>query len=290
MANVIELENVSKTFGAKKAVNDVSLSLTDGEIYGFLGPNGAGKTTTIRMIMDFIRPSSGSVKLFDKDIGPNSVKNLHKIGFLSADSVLYSNWNAQQHISYVENIRGKKSSAATLSQKFGLDVHTKYHRLSSGNKQKLALILALMHSPKLLILDEPTRGLDPLLQQEIYEILIDFKKSGGSVFMSSHNLSEVQKVCDHVGIIRDGRMVASETMNTLREMHLHQITVQFEKPVDVEKFRLPNVEIKKATKHEITANVQGDLNPFMSNVMQYKISDIEIGHVSLEDMFMRYYA
>lgn len=289
MANVLELNKVTKSFGKKTAVSDISLNLKQGEIYGFLGPNGAGKTTTIRMIMDFIRPSSGRVKLFGAENTLRGPELRANVGFLSADSVLYPNWTAQQHINYVEYVRNLKSDALDLAKQFGLDLNTQYRHLSSGNKQKLALVLALMTKPKLLILDEPTRGLDPLLQQELYSILNDFKKSGGSVFMSSHNLSEVQKVCDHIGIIRGGSLVASETIDSLRKVHVHQVTVVFDKPTSMKVFEAKNVEIIKATKRELITNVTGDLNNFLANVAKHKVRDIEITHVSLEEMFLRFY-
>ena len=286
---ILTLDNVTKTFGSMNAVDNVSLKLGQGEIYGFLGPNGAGKTTTIRMIMDFIRPTKGTVKLFGHDNNAQISESLQSVGFLSADSALYLNWTAQQHIDFVEKIRGPSPNAQKLASQFELKLHAKYKQLSSGNKQKLALVLALMHEPKLLVLDEPTRGLDPLLQQELYDILLDFKKGGGSVFMSSHNLSEVQKVCDSVGIIRNGKMVASETMNTIRKLNTHEVSVQFAKNVAINEFEAKNVEIKHASKNHIVAHIHGDLNEFITKVAKHQVTDIEITHVSLEEMFMRFY-
>lgn len=288
-ASVLSLQNVTKSFGSLNAVDDVSLKINKGEIYGFLGPNGAGKTTAIRMILDFIRPTNGSVSLFGNDNSKGVTDSLKNVGYLSADSTLYPNWTAKQHIDFVEKIRGGASNAHELASQFELKLHSQYRHLSSGNKQKLALVLALMHDPKLLVLDEPTRGLDPLLQQELYDILLDFKKRGGSVFMSSHNLSEVQKVCDSVGIIRNGKLVASETMETLRRLNTHEINVQFASRVNVDEFKAKNVEIKHSTKNNVVAHVHGDLNDFLSKVSKHRVTDIEITHVSLEEMFMRYY-
>jgi len=287
--SVIELTNVTKTFGTTKAVNAISLRLLPGEVYGFLGPNGAGKTTTIRMIMDFIRPTQGEISLFGKNNKNGMSYALSNTGFLSADNALYANWTAIQHIECAENLKGGSSDAHKLAKQFGLKLNAQYRHLSSGNKQKLALILALMHRPKLLVLDEPTRGLDPLLQQELYDILHDFKKSGGSIFMSSHNLSEVQKVCDRIGIIRGGKMVASETIDSLRKRSTHEVTVQFAKPFNISEFGAKNIEIKHSTDTHLVAHIQGDLNPFLSKISRHQVSDIEINHVSLEEMFMRFY-
>jgi ABC-2 type transport system ATP-binding protein len=289
MSTVLSLHKVTKKFGKKAAVSNVSVQLQAGEIYGFLGPNGAGKTTTIRMILDFIRPTSGSVSLFDNGNAKGIVTSLKDVGYLSADNTFYANWTAKRHFAYAERVRGMKTDALDLARRFELDVNTKYRHLSSGNKQKLSLILAMMHKPKLLILDEPTRGLDPLLQENIYDMLQDFKKAGGTVFMSSHNLGEVQKVCDRVGIIREGKLVASETMQSLRKMHVHEIRVLFEKAVDFKKFEASNVEVKKAEDLELIAHVRGDFNTFLKEVTKYTLTDLDVTHVSLEDMFMRFY-
>lgn len=287
--SVLQLKNVTKKFGGKKVVDGVSVTLDPGVIYGFMGPNGAGKTTTIRMIMNFIRPTSGQVQLFGEIDESGRAAAMQKIGYLSADSNLYPNWTAAQHIAYAERVRGQASNAARLIKTFDFAADVPYHRLSSGNKQKLALVLAMMHQPSLLVLDEPTRGLDPLLQQEIYSLLSDFRKAGGTVFMSSHNLAEVQKVCDKVGIIRGGKLVANETMLGLRKMHVHQVTVQFDKPPEMSQFRTRNMEIVKASKRTLIVNVRGDLNGFLRQVSQNRVVDIEITHISLEEMFMRYY-
>jgi ABC-2 type transport system ATP-binding protein len=289
-ANVLNLDDVTKAFGKKVAVKKLSLSLAEGEIYGFLGPNGAGKTTTIRMVMDFIRPSSGTVTIFGQNNADGLSEARHQIGFLSADSVLFPEWNAKRHIKYVEALRGSKSNGLELARRFNLDINSKYKHLSSGNQQKLGLILSIMHRPKLLIRDEPTRGLDPIWQAEIYDILNDFKEQGGAVFMSSHNLSEVQKVCDRVGIIKDGKLVASETMDTLRKIHTHQVTVQFQSKVNFNEFnKLKNTEVVKSTDNTLLANVTGDLNSFIAEIAKHKVHDLEVTHISVEETFLRHY-
>ena len=248
IAHVVELKKVTKAFGKKVAVDNVSIAIDKGEIFGFLGPNGAGKTTTIRCLMDFIRPTSGVVKLFGKELGDSDKTYKNRIGFLSADSVLYDNWTGQAHIDYVTRVRGIQQNAHELAQQFGLDLKAKVRHLSSGNKQKLGVILAIMHKPELLVLDEPTRGLDPILQQEIYAILKNFRKKGGAVMMSSHNLSEVEQVCDRIGIIKNGKMVASETINGVRQMKIHIVKATFGGTYDEKDFKLPNAEIIKAEK------------------------------------------
>ncbi|MCC7289628.1 ABC transporter ATP-binding protein [bacterium] len=287
-STIVQLKKITKRYGQKNANDAVSLSLTSGEIYGFLGPNGAGKTTAIRMIMGFAHPTEGSIKLFGK-YRPGDEAALARIGFLSADSVFYPQWTAMQHIRFADSLHGGHKRALELANQFGLELNTKFHRLSSGNKQKLGLILALMHDPELLILDEPTRGLDPLLQQELYELLLDFAKKDGTVFMSSHNLSEVEHICDRVGIIRSGKLVANETMQTLRQMHVHSVRVVFAKSIPSELLNLKNATVQSQQDKALTLHVTGDLNPCLQLVSKHKIVDIQIDHVSLEDMFMRYY-
>lgn len=289
MAHVVELKKVTKSFGKKVAVDNVSISIDKGEIFGFLGPNGAGKTTTIRCLMDFIRPTSGTVKLFGNELGDSDKKYKNRIGFLSADSVLYGNWTGQAHVNYVSRVRGVEQNAHELAGQFGLDLKAKVNHLSSGNKQKLGVILAIMHKPELLVLDEPTRGLDPILQQEIYAILKDFRKKGGAVIMSSHNLNEVEQVCDRIGIIKNGKMVASETIQGVRQMKIHIVKATFSGTYDEKDFKLPNAEIQKAEKHEIELHVKGNLNALLQRLSRYSVSDLEITHASLEDVFMRYY-
>lgn len=287
--DIIKIRGLTKTYGQKSAVNHIDLSIGAGRIYGFLGPNGAGKTTTIRMIMGFTKPTSGKVEVFGKPITTSGDNQHNKLGYSSADSALYPVWTATQHFNYVGSVRGSMGIAYNLANKFSLDTNTKSSHLSSGNKQKLAIILALMNKPDLLILDEPTRGLDPILQQEVYGLLADIRSRGGTVFMSSHNLAEVEHICDEVGIIKNGKLVASETMKSLRQMHVHEVRVVFAKNTDCKLFASSKVEIKKATLRELIAHVQGDLNDFLGAISRHKINDIEITHVSLEDMFMRYY-
>jgi len=287
---LLELNKITKAFGKKKAVNNLSLKLNAGEIYGFLGPNGAGKTTTIRMIMDYIRPTSGEVTLFGGKGANQLAEKKQDIGYLSADSSLYPEWNAMRHIKYVESLRGIKSDGLNLAKRFDLKLNTKYKHLSSGNQQKLGIILATMHNPKLLILDEPTRGLDPIWQEEFYEILRNFQQQGGAVFMSSHNLSEVQKICDHVGIIKDGKLVASETMDSLRKIHTHQIMVQFKENVDIEAFRrIKRTEIIKSTPNSMIVNVTGDINTLLQEITKHQLHDLEVTHASVEETFLRHY-
>lgn len=287
--NIIEVKKLSKHFGAKKALENVSFFVPKGSIYGFLGPNGAGKTTTIRCLMDFIRPSQGTVTILGQDAYTNSAELKKHIGFLSADTELNLGWTGNDHIQLTQSIRGSSKNTTKLIKLLDLDTKLRVKSLSSGNKQKLAIILAFIGQPKLLIMDEPTRGLDPMLQNVLYDLLKEFTASGGTVFFSSHNLSEVQRVCDAVIIIKDGKIIAEKTMQDIRGMNMHVITAQSTNPFDTENLKAPGVSIATNHPHEITLTVQGDINPVLRKLVKYPITDIDISHANLEDIFMEQY-
>jgi len=264
----IKISNVSKRYGHSAALSGVSLEVEAGEIYGFLGPNGAGKTTTIRCLMDFIRPNEGSISIFGLDARGDSVEVKRQVGFLSADNQLYSKWNARQHIDLIAGVRGGTDNSAALIKRLGLDPEVPVHHLSSGNQQKLGLILALMTNPKLVILDEPTKGLDPLLQHEIYSILKEYVAGGGTVFLSSHNLAEVEHLCSNVGVIKQGKIVASKSMNEIVAMNLHIVTVTFPAGSTAPVLDVPGAEIITATDGHMVLKIRGDLNPLIAKLAQ----------------------
>ena len=285
----IKISNVSKQYGHAAALSGVSLSVEAGEIFGFLGPNGAGKTTTIRCLMDFIRPNSGSISIFGLDAQADSVKVKRQVGFLSADSQLYANWNAHQHISFIQSVRGGTNTSAELLKRLDLDPAVPVHRLSTGNKQKLGLVLALMNRPKLVILDEPSSGLDPLLQHEIYAILGEYVADGGTVFLSSHNLAEVERLCTNVGVIRQGKIVASMSMAEILAMNIHLVTVSYPagaKPLPPD---FPSAAIVSQSDSHMVLKVRGDINPLVHHLGRHHLTDLEITHAPLEDIFMEYY-
>jgi len=288
-APAVEIDQLSKRYGRKTALSNVSLQVDAGEIYGFLGPNGAGKTTTIRCLMDLIRPNSGSISIFGLDSRRQSVEVKRLVGFLSADNQLYTKWTARQHISLVAGVRGGTNTAAALMARLGLDPQVPVHQLSSGNQQKLGLILALMINPKLLVLDEPTKGLDPLLQHEIYSILQEYVAAGGTVFLSSHNLAEVEHLCSNVGVIKQGQIVASKSMQEIVAMNVHLVTLAYPVTAAAPQLKLPGTEIITATPGHLVLKIRGDINPLMAKLAGAKIIDLEIKHAPLEDIFMEYY-
>jgi len=285
----IEVNNLQKFFGKTRAVDDISFSVAKGEIFGFLGPNGAGKTTTIRCMMDFIRPTSGGIKIIGLDAQQDTVELKKKIGYLSGGTKLYNRWTGQDHIDFYKKLNGRHDSSVMLASRLNLDVSLKAKQLSSGNRQKLAIVLALMQAPEILILDEPTLALDPLLQNEIYELLEDLSKNGTTIFMSSHNLGEVDRICHRVGIIKRGKMVATEGIRSLKEKRIHSIHVYFEDKYDKKDFLMEGVSIVKELPDALILTLKGDINILIRALNKYHLKGVEITPASLEDIFMEYY-
>ena len=287
MQCVILLESVNKKFGHKQALKNISLTVTQGEIFGFLGPNGAGKTTAIRCIMDFIRPDTGTIQILNSSISNNpNIKQ--SIGYFAAENQLLEKWNAKQHIEFYRSVKQADKYAYKLLKELGLDDNMPVKHMSTGNRQKLGFVLALIGNPQLLILDEPTRGLDPLLQNEVYEILKDYVNNGGTVFMSSHNLSEVEHICTNVAVIRDGIIVADKSLADIRALKTYIVSVTFKEAG----FKLPkanNLQIISKGDHHLVIKLQGNVSPIIKELCRNELTDIEVTHASLEDVFMEFY-
>ncbi|MFA6524683.1 MAG: ABC transporter ATP-binding protein [Patescibacteria group bacterium] len=289
MMNVIEVNHLSKHFRNNKAVDNVSFSVEKGEVFGFLGPNGAGKTTTIRCMMDFIRPTSGSINILGFNAQKDSVKLKKKIGYLSGNLRLYDKWTGQDHIDFVSRLNGGTDIAQKISDRFNFDSAQKVKALSSGNKQKLGIIMAFMTEPELLIMDEPTNALDPLLQNTLYDLIGELTKHGTTVFMSSHNLSEVDRVCHKVGIIKNGKMVATESTRNLKDKRLYNVTAYFADNFESSEFELKGVIIKKIIAGGLILGVRGDLNELVGKLSRHNLRDLHIEHASLEEIFIEFY-
>lgn len=285
----IEVKDFKKHFGKVKAVDGISFEVEAGEIFGFLGPNGAGKTTTIRAMMDFARPSAGEILIFGKNSISESVDVKEEIGHLPAELRLYDAWTGKEHIDYLESLRSRKSKAEELTKKLDLDTSIRFHNLSSGNKQKLGLVLALMFEPKLLILDEPTAGLDPILQNEVYRILEELKNRNSTIFMSSHNLSEVDRICTKVAIIKEGKLIATEDIQSLKEKRMHQAIVHFAKNFERDDFEFANVSVQEEMTDGLILDIKGDINPLLKKLANYELKDVEISHATLEEIFLEFY-
>lgn len=285
----IKVDQLKKYFGKNKAVDGISFDVEKGEIYGFLGPNGAGKTTTIRCMMDFIRPKGGEVKILGLDAQKDTVALKSQIGYLSSEERLYDTWTGQDHINLLKRIRGDSKRAKKLTTQFNLNPNLKIHHLSSGNKRKLSLILALMSEPEVLILDEPTAGFDPLLQNVIYDILREYRDRGRSVFMSSHNLAEIERICNRVAIIKQGKLVATESIQDLKKKKLYSIEVYFDQKFNKKDFKLEGVKIVEEMPTGLIINVKGDVNPLIKKLNKYQLTDLEIKHAGLEEIFLEFY-
>ncbi len=286
---VLDIQNLKKYFGKTHAVDGVTFSVQKGEIFGFLGPNGAGKTTTIRCLMDFIKPTEGKISIFGKDAQKDSEMIKEDIGYLPGNVRLYDGWTGKDHIEFIERIRGKSENVNNLIAKLYFNPKIKAKNLSSGNKQKLGLILALMHKPQLLIMDEPTVGLDPLLQNTIYEVLEDLKKKGTTIFMSSHNLPEVERLCSRVGIIKDGKIIALENIEKLHAKRIHIVTVVFAGKFNREDFIFDGVEVQEVLPDGLIINVKGDINALIKKLANYQLKDVNISHATLEEVFLEFY-
>src|SRR5680860_99542 len=282
MADIVVIKNLSKYFGKLHAVDGISFNIKKGETFGFLGPNGAGKSTTIRCLMGFNKPTNGSISVFGHDMSKDSTTAKQQIGYLPGNVKLYDNWTGWDHIRFFESVRGKSGNIDSLIDRFDFDPKAKFRHLSSGNKQKLGLILTLMHEPKLLVMDEPTVGLDPLLQYEIHKVLMEMHSRGTTILISSHNLSEVERLCNRVAIIKEGKIVAVESIKTLGEKKIHKIKVHFGDEFKMSEFEMDGVDKIKVIADRLLITTSGDLNPILRKFSKHKVLDIEIAHASLE--------
>ena len=291
--DVISTRSLTKYYGKTKGVADLTMSVPQGAVYGFLGPNGAGKTTTIRCLLGMLKPTSGSGTLLGEPVTLDGAALRSRIGYVAGEVRLYEKETGRWHLQYVAGLRGRKGALTDeLLERFEFDPTRRVRELSKGNKQKLALILALAHDPELLILDEPTSGLDPLNQEAVYEVIMERVAEGRTVFLSSHVLSEVERVCDTVGIIRGGHLVAEEGVKALLGKRLREVEVQFAEPVEsaflAEVPGVDNVSAVSAT--SLMARARGDaVDALIKRVAARRVVDVRIQQASLEDVFLEYY-
>jgi ABC-2 type transport system ATP-binding protein len=292
MTAVIQTDKLTKYYGSSRGIIDVDLEINQNEIFGFLGPNGAGKTTTIRILLDLIRPTSGVARVFDIVSSGDPVAIHRRIGYVPGEFALYDRLTGGQTLEYFANLRGGvgRPYQRSLIERFDLDPGKRYREYSKGNKQKVGVIIALQHRPELLILDEPTSGLDPLVQQTFFETLRDSVKEGATVFLSSHILSEVEKSCDRVAIIREGRIVKLDTVEGLRDLAHHQVELRFAGAVPIEAFKsLPGVSDLAADDHVLRMRVAGAITPVVQAAAKYELLDFVSREPSLEETFLAQY-
>jgi|TARA_B100001964_G_scaffold244699_1_gene327335 ABC-2 type transport system ATP-binding protein len=292
MTGPISTTNLTKFYGTHRGISGVSLDINEGEVFGLLGPNGAGKTTCIRIFLDFIRPSSGSATVLGMDSRSDSVEIRRNVGYLPGDFITYEKLTAEELLQYFANLRGAQlRKAKALAERFDLDLSRKIGELSRGNRQKVGLIQAFMSDPKLLILDEPTTGLDPLLQQEFHTLVLEEAEAGKTLFVSSHVLPEVEVICDRVGIIREGSIVAVEEVATLRKQTVTKIEFEFGQAISKAEFEgvdgVSKVTIKD---HHLSCNVTGSVDSLIKLAARYTVVNIQSGHPGLEEVFLTYYS
>jgi ABC-2 type transport system ATP-binding protein len=291
--NIIQTENLSKTYkGNVRALSTLTLNVEQGEVFGYLGPNGAGKTTTIRLLLDLIHPTSGQAKLFGIDVNQDSRTIRTKIGYLPGELNLWDRQTAMQIIRYIGNVRGgvDMRSVERLAERLQFDLTKRVRSYSTGNKRKLGLILALMNKPELLILDEPTSGLDPLMQQIFYELVREARDEGRTVFLSSHVLSEVQAICDRVGILRGGVLQAVQRVDELTHADFRNVTIRFRENANPTLLSsipgLTELSINNETAH---FHFTGDFDPLLRALQRQYVVSMDVEKPSLEDIFLKYY-
>jgi ABC-2 type transport system ATP-binding protein len=287
---LIHAENLTKTFGRRTVVKNLDLDIKQGEIFGFLGPHDAGKTTTIRMIMGFVKPTSGKITVFGKTAFDPMPRHRHELGYVSTSDNLYPDWTAKDHIYFVERVYNLPDSGRKLAEKLKLNTTVMVKQLSQGDRQKLDIILALISQPSLLVLDEPTQGLDTATQEEIHELFIDFRNQGGTIFLSSHDLFEIEKLCDRVGVIRNGEMFEITSIRKLKERTVHECYATFHEPIKLSQFEeIHGVTVTGHTTHSINLRVRGDIAAVIHLIAASNPVDFEVTHSSIEDILKEYY-
>lgn len=292
---VIQTDNLCKRYNknAPFAIYNLKIKVKTGEIYGFIGPNGSGKSTTIKTLLNFIQPTSGTATIFNKNIVKDSVEIKKSLGYLSGDFSAYSKMTGQHFLQYMSKLQPlkHKNAISILAKIFKLNLKVKISELSKGNRQKLGIIQACMHEPKLLILDEPTDGLDPLMQETFYHLLRTMQARGTTTFISSHNLVEVQKICNRVAIIRDGQLVAENSMSNLLANATQTFEVTFKNPLPLTELKsLTNItNVKKTAFNTISFQVKGNLKPALNFLAKSQVVHIATKELSLEDEFLKFY-
>jgi ABC-2 type transport system ATP-binding protein len=293
MSGVIDTDGLTKRYGDARGIEDVSMSVEAGEVFGFLGPNGAGKTTTIRTLLDLLHPTSGLARLFGLDSRRDSLAIRARLGNLPGEFSYDPRLTGREVVSFLAEIRGVRDLGRTrqLAERFHADLERPLGELSRGSRQKIGLIQAFFHSPELLILDEPTGGLDPLMQEEFLELVGEEREHGTSIFLSSHELDEVQRVCDRVGIIRNGRLVAVEKVAELIGRAYRHVSLEFDRPIDASEFRrLGGVSELVAAGNRISFKAEGDLDEVVKGAARHTVRDLQVTEPTLDEVFLTYYA
>ena len=283
----IKTVGLTKYYGSSRGIIELNLSVEAGECFGFIGPNGAGKSTTIRTLLGLISPTAGSAQIFGKDIGREKEAILREVGYLPSEAVFYPGMKVRDILKFSADLRGKDCTeeAGALSDRLQLDTSRKADELSFGNRKKVAIVCALQSDPALLILDEPTGGLDPLMQREFFDILRERNRKGVTVFLSSHVLSEVQRNCTRAAVIREGKIIACDSVEALAKTNAKRISVRGR----VELEGLDGIRDRKAVEKGVSFLYSGDMNRLIQRLSEGEISDLSVSEPDLEEIFLHYY-
>jgi ABC-2 type transport system ATP-binding protein len=289
---VIAATGLSKDYGSGRGLFGLDLEVGRGEVFGFLGPNGAGKSTTMRLLLDLIRPTSGAARILGLDSRKDSVEIRRRVGFLPGDLALYPKLTGHAVLDYLAQLRGgvDRRVRDSLVERFDADLERPIRQLSTGNRQKLGLIQAFMHEPELLILDEPIAGLDPLVQQSFHALLGEISAQGRTVFLSSHTLSEVERVTHRIAVLRRGGLVVVDTLENLRKVAVQRLEIEFGDQVDPAAFRaLPGVKEVEAVGRTLTVSLEGSADAVIKAAATHEVRAVRTREDDLEDIFLRYY-
>ena len=288
----IRTDGLTKFYGDVHALVDLDLEVHAGEVFGFLGPNGSGKTTTIRSLLNYVRPTRGRADIFGLDAGTDSVEIRGLVGYMPSEYEMYHNLTGAQMLRYYANLRGgvDEEYVAELAERMKADLSRKVREYSTGNKQKICLIQAFMNKPRLLVLDEPSTGLDPLIQQELLTLIDEVRSDGRTVFLSSHTLSEVERVADRVGILRQGHLVEVERVDELVSKAIRRLDLEFRAPVDKSVFtEIPHVRSVTSTGFNVSVSYDGPIKDLLQVALDHDIVNLNSREADLEDVFLAYY-
>jgi ABC-2 type transport system ATP-binding protein len=286
----ISAQHLSRRYGRRRGVVDLSFEVAEGEVFGLLGPNGAGKTTTIRVLMGFLRPSEGRVTIFGRDCWREAPAVHRDVAFVGSEPAYLGELPAAEQLDFLGRLRGLERGAwRRLAERFELDPTVPIRKLSRGNRQKVGVIQAFMGNEPLLVMDEPTSGLDPVLQREFLVLVAEARAAGRTIFLSSHNLPEVERSCDRVGIVRDGRLVDVTSVQALLTSHWRAVNLLLGSVPTPEAFALPNVRVLAITGQMVHLMVQGEVNELLRRIAQLDVRDVSIATPDIEDVFLGFY-
>src|SRR5664279_2035097 len=292
-APVIDISDLSKFYGKSRGIEHINLEINEGEIFGFIGPNGAGKSTTIRILMNMIFPTGGSAKILGMDVIRETKKIKSQIGYIPSDANAYSSMSVHEFLAYCirfYSVPDGEKRISELSKLFELDLSRKIAELSMGNRKKVSIVQSMLHNPKLLILDEPTTGLDPLMQSVFFELLRSENKRGMTIFFSSHILSEVQMLCKRVAIIKEGKIIQLEDIDNLRRKQLKKVTIEFSDFLNYQTISIPGIEAAvTGPDNLVTFMYSGNINELVAFLSAKKILNLIIEEPSLDEIFLHYY-